>query len=169
MRREQRYEGDVIRARTALLLALLLPACSKPKPVQVTPRSVQVAAIRPQGVELQVVLNVYNPNGFAITASDVKGTLQLEDGTELGRGTAATSIAVPAEQTDAVPARMSMGWTNVAALAPFALSGQALPYRIVGSARIGGEHLNVELPFTVSGSLTREQVVQAGLRGAGAL
>jgi hypothetical protein len=158
-------------SKTAILLttAALGLACSRPKPVEVTPRSVQVTTIQPQGLQLALVLDVHNPNGFAIRASDVKGTLTLQDGTELGRGVASDSVMVLSEQTAAVPTSLNMSWTNLAVLAPYALSPQPLPYEIHGSARIGSQHLNVELPFDIAGQLTREQVLQASLRGAGGL
>lgn len=147
----------------------LLVACSKPKPVEVKPRSVQVEQIQPQGLGLIVILDVHNPNGFAITAQEVSGTIQLENSVELGRGNTSTAVTVPAEQTAAVPVRLSMSWTNLAALAPYALDARPVPYRIIGKARVGGERLNMDLPFDVSGTLTREQVLQAGLRGAAGL
>jgi LEA14-like dessication related protein len=144
----------------------LLVACSKPKPVEVRPRSVQIEQIQPQGLALAVVLDVHNPNAFAITAREVTGTIQLDSGVELGRGNTSAAVTVPAEQTAAVPVRLSMGWTNLAALAPYALDPRPVPYRIIGKAQVGGERLNMELPFDISGTLTREQVLQAGLRGA---
>lgn len=150
-------------------LSLTLTACAKPKPVEVTPRSAQVTVIRPDGVQLALVLDVRNPNGFAIRASDVRGTIQLQDGTELGRGTATGTVTVLAEQTASVPTNLNVSWTNLAVLAPYALSAKPLPYRIRGSARIGSEHLNVEVPFDIAGELTREQVLQAGMRGESGL
>jgi LEA14-like dessication related protein len=161
--------SSVNAARAFVLSLALLAGCARPKPVEVKPRSVQVAAIQPQGLELLVVLDVHNPNGFAITARDVSGTLQLENGVELGRGSASAAVTVLAEQTAAVPTRLSMAWTNLAGLAPYALSPRALPYHIVGKARIGGESLNVELPFDISGTFTREQVLAASMRGAASL
>jgi LEA14-like dessication related protein len=153
-----------------LLVATLAAAgCSRPKPVQVTPRSVELTAVGPQGIELGLVLDVHNPNGFALTASDVKGKVELSDGVTLGSGVAPETITVPAEQTTAASAKLGVSWTNITALAPFVLSAQPVPYRIVGSARIGGERLNLELPFTITGQLTREQVAQIGLRGAGGI
>jgi LEA14-like dessication related protein len=99
-------------------------ACSKPKPVEVAPRSVQVTAIQPQGMELALVLSVHNPNRFAIRASEVKGTLSLQDGTVLGHGAASDTVTVLAERTAEVPTRLTMSWTNLAALAPYALSAR---------------------------------------------
>ncbi len=149
-----------------LALALSAAACSKPKPVEVTPRSVTVAAIEPQGIQLALVLDVRNPNGFPIKASDVKGTVEIQGGGQLGSGAATGVMTVGAEQTVQLPAQLGVGWTNVTALAPFALSAKPVPYRIVGSARVGSERLNMEVPFDIAGELTREQVAQIALRGA---
>jgi LEA14-like dessication related protein len=147
----------------------LLVACWKPKPIEVTPQSVQLASISPDGVGLTVVLNVKNPNGFGITASEVNAIVELQDGSELGRGSATPAFTIPAEGSVAVPTTLSTRWTNVALLAPYALSAKPLPYRLRGTARIGGESLNVEVPFTISGQLTPEQVIAAGMRGATSL
>ena len=154
---------------TVLSCALVTGACFKPKPVELTPQSLQLAAISADGVNLALLLNVHNPNGFAISASAVSAVIELEDGSELGRGSAAPAFTIPAEGNVAVPAQLSMRWTNVALLAPYALAAKPLPYRLHGSARVGGESLNVELPFSIAGVLTPEQVLQAGLRGATSL
>ncbi len=156
-----------ISASLLLATALVALACSKPKPVEVTPRSVEVSAIVPQGLQLALTLDVRNPNDFAIRASDVKGTISLQNGTVLGSGSATDTVTVLAKQTAAVPTNLNMSWTNLAALGPYLLSAQPLPYQIHGSARIGGEQLNVEVPFDIAGQLTREQLLQAGLRGSG--
>jgi LEA14-like dessication related protein len=156
----------------ALLLVsstLAAAACSKPKPVEVTPRSAQLASIGPEGVTLSIVLDIHNPNSFAISASAVTATLELENGAELGRGSALPAFTIPAEGDAALMAQLGMRWTNLALVTPYALNGKAMPYRIRGTARVGGEHLNVELPFTISGQLTPEQALQAGLRGASSL
>lgn len=144
-------------------------ACSKPKPVEVTPRSAQIASIGPEGVNLSIVLDVHNPNSFAISASGVNATLELENGAELGRGSALPAFTIPAEGDASLMAQLGMRWTNLALVTPYALNGKAMPYRIRGTARVGGEHLNVDLPFTISGQLTPAQALQAGVRGATSL
>ena len=60
---------------------LLAAACSKPKPPELTPRSVQVSALRPDGVELALQLDAKNPNAFPIVANAVSGSFELQDGT----------------------------------------------------------------------------------------
>jgi LEA14-like dessication related protein len=148
---------------------LTVGACSKPKPVQVTPQSVQLATVGPEGVGVSLSLNVHNPNRFPIIAQRVSATLELQDGSELGRGSATTAFTIPAEGDTQLPAELRMGWTNLGALTPYALAGRALPYRISGTARLGGESLNLDVPFSISGQLTPQQVLAAGLRGAAAL
>jgi LEA14-like dessication related protein len=162
----------MFRSAAHLVVAVTLlaaVACSKPKPVQITPQSVQLASVGPDGVGVSLLLNVHNPNGFPIVAQAVSATFELEDGSELGRGNSTTAFTIPADGDTALPAELSMRWTNLAALTPYALAGKALPYRISGTARLGGESLNMDLPFSIAGQLTPEQVLAAGLRGAAAL
>jgi len=156
-------------ASTALVCATLTTACFKPKPVEITPQSLQLSSINPDGVGLTVVLDVHNPNGFPISASAVTAVIELQDGSELGQGSATPAFTIPAQGNAAVTAELGMHWTNIALLAPYALNAKPLPYRLRGSARIGGESLNVEVPFTISGQLTPDQVLQAGIRGATSL
>ena len=151
------------------LSAALWTACAKPKPVELTPQSLQFSSIGPDGAVLALLLDVHNPNRFPISASAVSAVVELQDGSELGRGTATPAFTIPAEGHVSLPAQLSTRWTNVALLAPYALAGKPLPYRVRGSARLGGESLNVEVPFTISGQLTAEQVLGAGMRGATSL
>jgi LEA14-like dessication related protein len=155
--------------RWVVLAALFGVACSKPKPVQVTPQSVQLASVGPDGVGVSLSLNVHNPNRFPIIAQSVSATFELQDGSELGRGSATKAFTIPAEGDAQLPADLSMRWTNLGALTPYALAGKALPYRISGTARLGGESMNLDVPFSISGQLTPQQVLAAGLRGAAAL
>jgi LEA14-like dessication related protein len=156
--------------RSAASAALLIVvACSKPKPAQITPQSVQLASVDPNGVGVSLSLNVHNPNGFPIIAQSVSATLELQDGSELGRGSSNQPFTIPAEGDMQLPAELSMRWTNLGALTPYALTGKPLPYRISGTARLGGERLNLDVPFSISGQLTAQQVLAAGLRGAAAL
>lgn len=153
-------------ALTALLGAV---ACSKPKPVQLTPQSVQLASVGPEGVGVSLLLNAHNPNGFPIIAQSVSAVFELQDGSEVGRGSSTKAFTIPAEGDTQLPSELSMRWTNLAALTPYALAGKALPYRISGTARLGGESLNLDVPFSIAGQLTPQQVLAAGLRGAAAL
>ncbi|HWA76774.1 MAG TPA: LEA type 2 family protein [Polyangiaceae bacterium] len=154
---------------SALAVTLTLSACSKPEPPTVRPRSVTVKSLGPQGLTLSVELDVQNPNSFALSAHSVDGVLQLGDGVELGRAAASPEAPIPAKDSAVVPSELTVNFTNLAALAPLALSEQPVPYRFKGQAQIGSEKLNVGVPFELTGELTRAQLLQLGLRGLGTL
>lgn len=156
--------------RRAWLFLALCPvfvgACSKPKPPELTPRSVQVSAITPESVELSVLLDARNPNAFPILASSVTANIALQDGTPLGSGSSTEPISIPGDSTAPITARLAVRFSSGSALLPYAMAMKPLPYRLTGTAKIGGEHLNVDVPFAIDGVLTPEQVAVAGLRGA---
>lgn len=156
------------RAACAAALAVAVAACSKPEPPRVTPRTAAVSAIGPAGFTVQLQLDVFNPNKFPLLARSVTGTLELGSGAVLGQGQAAPNGTIPANSTSIVPATISMPWNNLAVLAPYALSGAPVPYRFRGTATIGGEKLNVDVPFELQGELTRAQVLEAGTRALNA-
>jgi LEA14-like dessication related protein len=147
-------------------LGLAASHCSKPEPPRVSARNIQVTGTGPTGLDLTVELDVQNPNAFPLLVDSVEGTLALgSSGVEVGRGVASPKGSIPARGSSVVASQLHVGWANLAALAPFALAGTAVPYTFSGRARIGGKSLNVEVPFTLRGELTPEQLLQAGLRG----
>jgi LEA14-like dessication related protein len=155
-----------MRRRALLLLLVVLPACSKPQPPTLTPRSARVASISPSSVQIEVELSAHNPNGFPLVGRDVTASFELQDGTGLGTAVSRDSFSIPAEGDANVLTKLDVQWTSLAALAPYALGGKPVPYRLRGKARLGGEKLNVEVPFQLDGVLTAEQVVAVSLRGA---
>jgi len=162
------FEGKAF-GGVLLAVALALAACSKPEPPTIVPRSVRVSSVGPAGLTLAVELDVTNPNSFALSVHSVDGTLTLGDGVELGRAHAAPEAPIPAKGSALVPSELTVNLNNLAALAPFALLEQPVPYKFRGQAQIGGERLNVGVPFELAGELTRAQVIQLGLRGLGTL
>lgn len=144
-----------------------LGACAKPKPPIVTPKSAQVLAVAPGGVQLAVAFEVTNPNRFPLIVHSVDGHFAVGAGagTELGTAHAEPATSIAAEATSTVTSTVAVGWTNLAALMPFALSAGAVPYTFTGSASLGGSELNVSVPFTLTGELTRAQLISVGMAG----
>jgi len=142
-------------------------ACQRPQPPSITPKSAQVVSAGGTGVTLAVTLEVTNPNRFPLIVHAVDGRFLLGPGTgvELGKAHAEPASNIPAQGTSSVTAELAVGWTDLAALTPFLLSPAAVPYRFDGTATLGGETLNVNLPFTLTGELTRAQLISAGLSG----
>jgi LEA14-like dessication related protein len=159
----------VRRACVLWAIALLTTACAKPKPPELKPISAQVSALKPEGVELSVVLDARNPNSFPIVCSSVTAKLETQSGASLGSGSTVEAFSIPGGSAKPISTKLDIRWDSVSVIAPYAMTRQPLPYRVTGTARVGGESLNMEVPFTVNGELTQEQVVTAGLRGVGAL
>jgi hypothetical protein len=44
-----------------------------------------------------------------------------------------------------------------------------VPYVVEGTVNVGGESINVNLPFSISGTITREQAVNAALKSLPAI
>jgi LEA14-like dessication related protein len=151
-----------------VLSALGAGGCAKPQPPTITPLSARVNSVGPAGIGLVVELLVQNPNSFPLSAHTVDGTLELGQGVELGRAHAQPEHAIAAKESSVVNADLSVAFTNLGALAPFLLSTAPVPYKFRGAAAIGGDRLNVSIPFEIHGELTRAQVLQVGLRGLGA-
>jgi len=151
----------------AALTLTLTTACAKPKPPTITPKSAQVLAVAATGVTLAVSFDVANPNRFPLSVQAVDGRFLLGPGAgvELGTAHAEPASNIPAQGTSTVVSEVAIAWTNLAALTPFLLSPAAVPYRFDGRATLGGESLNVKLPFSLTGELTRAQLINAGLSG----
>jgi LEA14-like dessication related protein len=153
------------RAAIAAIAVVASLGCSKPQPIEVTPRSAQVVSATPAGIRIALSLDVANPNDFDVSARSVKGTLEIGNGIPIGTGSSEPRTPIPARGSSHVPAELALGWTNLNALIPLALSGQPVPYQFRGTATVGGESLNMDVPFAIAGEITREQLLQIGLGG----
>jgi LEA14-like dessication related protein len=145
-------------------LALGVASCATPQPPTVTPQVARVVEVNQTGVELQVTLAVQNPNAFDLSAHEVNGTLFVEGGQKLGTGKSNPQQSIPAQGTANVESRVKIAWDDVPGLQKFLLRAE-VPYQFKGNVTLGGETLQLTLPFEMKGTLTREQLLQAGLRG----
>jgi LEA14-like dessication related protein len=124
----------------------------------------RVAAVSLQGLDLDVEVQVNNPNSFPLAAEAVSGTLFIGGGQKLGHGSSRPSRDIPASGSSMVQSRVHIDWDDLAALAPF-MTAETLPYDFRGDVTLGGKSIHLTVPFTLSGHLTRTQLLQAGLRG----
>jgi LEA14-like dessication related protein len=145
-------------------VACLALACLKPEAPTVVPRVVRVASVDASGIDFDVELDVHNPNSFPIAAEAVEGTLFVGGERELGRGSANPRASIAAGATGAVSSRVHIDWANIAALAPL-LAEERVPYQFRGDVMLGGKTLRLGIPFSLSGELTRSQLLEAGMRG----
>lgn len=157
-------ERDWRAALCCMALVIALGACSRPQSPTLTPQVARVVAVSAAGLELDVQVKVDNPNSIPLTAEAVSGTLFLAEGRKLAHGSSRPERSIPARGSTLVQSRLHVAWEDVRSLAPF-LAQESLPYVFKGDVTVGSDSFNVTLPFTLSGQLSRTQLLQAGLRG----
>jgi LEA14-like dessication related protein len=153
--------------RTALALALAalgLGACS-PDPPSLTAQLVQVTEVSPAGLGLRVQLSAYNPNNITLSVRSVSARVTLAGRVDLGSAELPSGVSLASKAHTPVVFDLKLPWRNAIEVAAVAATQPSSPYLINGTVKVGGESLNVELPFQLQGVLTREQLMQAGLRG----
>ncbi len=153
--------------RTLAFLVLLVAAvgCAKPKPPKIEPHSAQVKSVDASGLTLAVELDVTNPNGFPLLVRTVSGKLLVGSGVEVGTARVDSGKSIPAHGSERLASDLTAQWSNIAALAPLATTGKPVAYTFEGIANVGGESLNMDVPFRLKGELKPEQVIAATLRG----
>ena len=137
-------------------------ACAGVGRPSVTPQSPRVSGVNPSGLELDMALQVENPNPFSLVAKGIKGTLALgEKRKPVGTASAAMDKPIEAGSSATVDSKLEVAWSSGSALREFLLKSE-VPFTFNGEMTFGGGPLNVSVPFTLEGSLTREQLAKAG-------
>jgi len=149
--------------RRALVAGLFVLACQKPAPPQITPKEATVTSVAPQGLGLKVTVEATNPNAFALSAQSMTAKARLESGGELGTATVDTPITLPPNVPTPIAVQMTLPWSDVRTLGTVAMAGRPLDYVVEGTVKIGGR-INVDLPITLRGTITREQAAAAALK-----
>jgi LEA14-like dessication related protein len=165
----ERLQGGAAHSRRAwLLLAGCLvaqaAACRKPQPPSIRPHLARVTGVSPAGIDLEVQLDIANPNSFPLAAEAVQGTLFVSGGKKLGEGVAHPRSPIAAQGSSLVSCQVHVGWADLGAILPL-LTSQRIPYELRGDITLGGRSINVTLPFTFNGELDRSELLRAGMRG----
>ena len=144
--------------------ALATSACSKPEPPTLVPKEVKVTAVSTAGLSVLVKTEATNPNRITLSVQSVTGKAKLDGKWDLGTVTIAKPAVLPPNVPTMVDVPLTMPWKDVSVLGMLASSPGPVPYDIEGTVTIGGEKLNVDLPFRLSGTITREEIANAALR-----
>jgi LEA14-like dessication related protein len=149
-------------ARTSVLfmapLALALFACEKPSPPKLKPESVVVKTVDASGLTVEVTLDAHNKNSVPLYARSVTAKIMLDGKIDLGEVEVATDVKLPSKKHTAVVAPLTLKWKDVLAIGLLAAQKPVIPFTVTGTAEIGTEDLNFEVPFETEGTLTREQL-----------
>jgi LEA14-like dessication related protein len=148
----------------ALVLALCLVACSKPKPPTITPEKGQVTSVTPFGVDLDLTLGVDNPNKVSLPVQGVTAKVMLDGKIDMGTVTSDKAIDLPAGKKTSMTVPVSVKWNDFPAIMQLAAQSKDVPYSVDGKVKLGGALLNVEVPFTMTGTITHDELVKATLK-----
>lgn len=144
----------------ALGLGLSLAACAKPEPPKIKPLDAKVKSVGLTGVDIDLTLEATNPNGVELSARKVKAHVFVNGNIDLGEVIIPTKTTIPANKTIKLDVPVSVEWKNVAAVGLAAATAQTMPFKIEGTAEIGFDAINFDVPFETSGNITREQLAE---------
>jgi len=126
-------------------------------------------AIGTQGIDVLLKVEATNPNGITLTVQSFTGKAKLDGRWDMGTVTVSKPVVLPPRTPTMIDVPMTLPWTDMTTLAQVAASQQPVPYVVEGTAKIGGEKLNVDVPFTIPGTITREQLIGAALNSLPAI
>ena len=143
--------------------AFALVACAKPEPPRLTSLSAKVTGVSVQGIDVDLKLEAENINDSDLSARSVTATITLDGRTTLGSVTVPNKIKLPAHKKTTLDVPVSSRWKDLSGVATLAAAGKDIPYTMDGTVELGGDTLNINLPFRVTGIVTRAQLAQAAL------
>jgi LEA14-like dessication related protein len=142
---------------TALALSV---GCSKPDPPVLTPKAAKLSGVTLAGVTFDLSVEAFNPNSVELSARSVTGKVVLDGKYDLGTATIDKPVTLPAGARTTLDIPLALSWHDMSAFAQLATSNRAAPYAIDGTVTVGGQRLNVDLPFHMTGTITHEELVQ---------
>jgi len=107
----------------------------------------------------------------------VNAKVTLDGRYDAGTVSLSHPLDLPAQKRTLLDIPVTMTWRDLTGLAGLAAAGRDIPYAVEGKVAIGGEKLNVDVPFRIAGTVTQKQLIQAtmsslpqipGLPGLGA-
>ena len=116
----------------------------------VTLRDVQVASMGLTGGNLNVRLNVYNPNGFRLDATRLTYRL-LIDSTPLANGVMDSRFTVQDKDSTMVTIPVAFSWSGLGAGVRSVFNTGAVNYRVNGDVTVGTPVGNFTIPYSQTG------------------
>lgn len=116
----------------------------------VTLKDVKVVGVGVNGGNLDVVLNVYNPNGYRLDATRLNYRVQV-DSTPLANGVLDSRFTVQDKDSTQVRIPVTFSWSGLGAGARQIFNTGAVNYRVVGDVTVGSPVGNFTIPFSQTG------------------
>jgi LEA14-like dessication related protein len=150
--------------RLLLLLAvLLLVACKKPLPPQITVKSGQITRIDPQEIEVLLHIDAFNPNSYKLSVRGITANVVVDGRLDLGTVHIDKPVLIGAGERVPLDVPVASQWKDLPAIAQLAALNKTIPYTVKGTVSVGGESLSVDVPYSFDGTITHEQIVKAAI------
>jgi LEA14-like dessication related protein len=114
-------------------------------------RNVKVRSLGLSGGNLDVVLSVYNPNGFRLDATRLTYNLFVGDSVNLAAGALDTQTTVQASDSTLVTVPVSFTYSGLSSAANQILQTGAVNYRVTGDVTVGTVVGNFTRPYSATG------------------
>ena len=113
-------------------------------------KDVRVASLGLNGGNLDVMLNVYNPNGYRLDATRLTYRL-LVDSTPLGNGVMDSRFTVQDKDSTTVRIPVAFSWSGLGAGVRSIFNTGAVNYRVVGDVTVGTPVGSFTIPYSQTG------------------
>ena len=130
-----------LRAALIAIVALVSASCAGLgrggfKDPVVTFKNVRVGGVGLTGGTLDIVLSVYNPNGYRLDASRITYQVMV-DSLPVGSGAMDRHFSVPSNDSTDVELPLRFNWSGVSAAGRELLNSGTVPYRVLGDLTVG--------------------------------
>lgn len=153
-----------LRRLSPALLTVALAACSKPQPPTITAVTPTAVMADQRGITLGLQLGMHNPNRVSIPVKAVNAHVNLDDKVDLGDVQTSEAVTLPAGQDATVPVSIPIAWTDLGQMAALAGPPHDVKYKASGTVTLGGDLLNVTVPFEATGTIKQQDMAQGALK-----
>ena len=117
----------------------------------VTLQNVRLNGLGLQGGNFDVVLNVYNPNGYRLDATRINYRLLIGDNVDVAQGTITDRLTVHQNDSTRVSIPVSFTFAGIGEAGRQLLNTGAVNYRVAGDVAVGTPVGNFTVPYSTTG------------------
>ncbi|HJU66029.1 MAG TPA: LEA type 2 family protein [Gemmatimonadaceae bacterium] len=116
----------------------------------VTFKNVSVKGVGLEGGSVDIVLSVYNPNGYRLDATKMTYRL-LVDSVEVGSGATDSKFTVQSNDSTEVRLPLDFRWAGMSQAGRQILNQGTVPYRVMGEISVGSGFGSFTVPYDRTG------------------
>jgi LEA14-like dessication related protein len=148
----------VLGAASAAACLLLVWGCSTLamatfRRPEMTFRGIEVYSLGLEGADLDLLVDVYNPNGFDFGLDRVTYDLTVEK-VRWGKGETASPLSVGANSTTTLRLPLTLDWTQISGLGRDVMRRGTVRYGVSGNVTVSTSKKTFQVPYDRSGSFS---------------